>query len=95
LTAIAELPQQRHRREIFDGGYPSFPLKEIAVCRTVYGESTKKDLDIAHFRAGSQAPSSAAQGASHRLWRVQSFFESINNINDLSQGDEAGHARSL
>jgi hypothetical protein len=48
LTAIAELPQQHHRRAIFHGGYPSFPLKEIAVCRTVYRESTHKDLDIAH-----------------------------------------------
>jgi len=85
LTAIAELPQQRHRREIFDGGYPSFPLKEIAVCRTVYRESTQKDLDIAHFRAGSQARLSVAQGAPRRLWRVQILFEFINSISHLSK----------
>jgi hypothetical protein len=29
-------------------GYPIFPLKEFAVCRMVYRESNRKDLESGH-----------------------------------------------
>jgi hypothetical protein len=83
LTPIAELPQRRCRSVIFDRGYPSFPLKEIAVCRTVYRESTKKDLDIVHFRPPSQARLQAAQGVSPQHRSTRHGQKSLNNINNL------------
>jgi hypothetical protein len=44
---IADLPQRRQPRAIFDGGYPPIPLKETTCSRTPYRESGKQDFDIA------------------------------------------------
>jgi hypothetical protein len=41
ISARQQLLLNCHRRE---WGYPRFPLKEIAVCRTAYVESDAKDL---------------------------------------------------
>jgi len=41
LSADPSVSLYRHLRA---GGYPRFPLKEIAVCRTAYLESDRKDL---------------------------------------------------
>jgi hypothetical protein len=41
LSACQQILPNRHMRV---GGYPGFPLKEIAVCRTAYLESDRKDL---------------------------------------------------
>jgi len=41
LSACQQILPNRHTRV---GGYPRFPLKEIAVCRTAYVESDAKDL---------------------------------------------------
>jgi hypothetical protein len=35
-------------------GYPSFPLKETAVCRMAYRESVAKELDNPKFAAGAE-----------------------------------------
>jgi hypothetical protein len=50
---MAELSHRALSERGFGRGYPSFPHKEMAVCRKVYRESIEKDLDIGDFRPRS------------------------------------------
>jgi hypothetical protein len=35
-------------------GYPAIPLKEFVVCRTAYGESTRKDFDSGQSQVSTE-----------------------------------------
>jgi hypothetical protein len=70
LARSCRLPN-RHirdpRRGAWGGGYPLFPLKETIVCRTVYRESSNKDLDFVALTAARRNRSPVAIGTSRRL----------------------------
>jgi hypothetical protein len=87
-TAIAELQHRCPRSVIFGGGYPSFPLKEMAVCRKVYRESIEKDLETGisgHEHRTFRGHLSAPRHGFGRSWIA---FKSNNSINGLF-GDDA------
>ena len=44
---IAKLSHLLRRNLIIQGGYRAFPIREIVVFRTVYGERDEEDLHIA------------------------------------------------
>jgi hypothetical protein len=93
FRAIAELQHRRGRSVIFGGGYPSFPLKEIAVCRKVYGESIEKDLDNGHFRPRSLRRSQPTIGSRREFGPIADHFKYNNSINSLFEAGEVSQRR--
>jgi hypothetical protein len=65
------------------GGYPRFPLKEIAVCRTAYLESDRKDLVFGLVPRIAGVSFQIKFAAAYRLQRLISFAQICKLIQNI------------
>jgi hypothetical protein len=93
LTAIAELQHRRRGSVLFGRGYPSFPLKEMAVCRKVYRESIEKDLETGISDHDCAAVREQLSVLRNCFGRSQIVIKSDKDINSLSGEDAATQRR--
>ena len=65
------------------GGYPRFPLKEMAVCRTAYLESDRKDLVFGLVPRIAGVSFQIKFAAAYRLQRLISFAQICKLIQNI------------
>ena len=80
LSARQQILPNCHTRV---GGYPRFPLKEIAVCRTAYLESDRKDLVFGLVARISGVSFQIKFAAACRLQRLISFAQICKLIQNI------------
>jgi hypothetical protein len=97
FLSVAKLSHRQRATGSLRGGYPLFPLKETIVCRTVYRESGRKDLNFCgagSAQRGCRRSHPVPRARSRLGPKLLNIAANSKHYDGRSSGQETGRRRA-